>query len=74
MVLVEVICDEFNIPRIWISCTQTDQQDPDFDDMSFFFPCILCDSLKYIVACRALIRWVLVRMIGFIIRWLRTQS
>jgi hypothetical protein len=28
--------------------TVTYQEGPDYDDMSSFFPCILCDSLKYI--------------------------
>jgi hypothetical protein len=26
----------------------SDDQGPDFDDMSSFFPCIICGSLKYI--------------------------
>ena len=30
--------------RIWIS----DKQDPDFDDMSSFFPCEIDDAIQYI--------------------------
>jgi hypothetical protein len=32
----------------FLKISVTDHQGPDFGDMSSFFPCILCDALKYI--------------------------
>jgi hypothetical protein len=33
---------------LFLTSAYGDKQGPDFDDMSSFFPCILCDARKYI--------------------------